>query len=165
MYTVTLYLYVNYTCRYAHYSIQHHPCNKLSWESTFLYLGRLCLILLNCTQTDHAIAWLDSNWPDWTVFVYIHVWYTNGHLIPCFERKHNACTCCFIIYLTLGSFPLSMKYLTASNEPHEEAWRKQGTILSHHSVFSWCCCLGSFLLSSTHVWSVLSMLVCMQENQ
>ena len=64
------------------------------------------------------------------------------------------------IYQMLGSNPLSMKYLTASNEPHEQAWRKQGVTLLHQSVFSLWCHSGAigFVPLSTYFLSVFSML-------
>ena len=65
------------------------------------------------------------------------------------------------IYLRFGFSPPSIKYLTAPNEPHEEAWRNKVTTLSGHSVISSRCHCGAVACfpPSTRDWNVFSMLV------
>ena len=70
-------------------------------------------------------------------------------------------SCIYGYYLMFGLYPQSMKYFTALNEPHEEAWRKRGIILLHQSLFTLRCQRGVVhsLPPSTHSLSVFNTLV------
>ena len=65
------------------------------------------------------------------------------------------------IYLMCGFCPLSMKYLTALNEPFEEAEMIYLTMSFHHSAFNFLCQTGAVPASPLSIQdsSVSSMLV------